>query len=715
MGIKANITTNKIEVAAQGRQGIQGLTGATGATGPQGPVGDLDDQLQVVYVSKVGNDSNSGLNFGQAKLTITAAITIASGMTPSESNQVAIQIVDSGNYAESFTLPEWVHIDGLKAGIDGTIDIDDNCIVRVRRLSNTGTGECISKLNGPGLSNVIADIMIVSAVGNEGIAVKNGQLACSITTVSVTGGSGFLVRAGSRLVFDVQYMRLNSSGRGFLTSTTGGTGNVINGNILLVDDDGTGRFIRTVVDGDVLDIQGGSFLVNQLYDLGLNSILNLFAHITTGSRSAVASAQINIVDTSGDSNLQGDLNVEGALTGPTVTGIDDRLEVLENEPPFTVSQPSDLDAFKSGGVYTLPVDNYNFTQDMSFGTDRIVVATVNGCTKFSGVCLPIITYTGTGSFISSSVAGSIIEVDDMFFSAPNGKAIEMSDGSSLILGQVVFLSCLMAADLDNIGFLTINTCAVILCDAGIMANDVGVISARLPQFNNNQDVGGSYMTLTGAASKSLIMSTIDSEPEGTESFLDIQASYGGDVAIGVGVHHIEVGSGSFFSASGRDQNDIDIQVSDVKNVTSSKSTAAIHIAPGSETATTISDGVETIIAGTYTEDIAQRFTTTAAGRLTYTGKETNVFGFAMKCLGVPTSGNNRDYSFYIRHTAFIGTVETLIPISFDPINADAGTPAKVISIGDIELSTGDFLEPIVIGVGNSINVTCSGLAFIVGP
>ena len=36
MAIKANITTNKIEVAAQGRQGVIGLTGPAGATGPQG-------------------------------------------------------------------------------------------------------------------------------------------------------------------------------------------------------------------------------------------------------------------------------------------------------------------------------------------------------------------------------------------------------------------------------------------------------------------------------------------------------------------------------------------------------------------------------------------------------------------------------------------------------------------------------------------------------
>ena len=130
----------------------------------------LTDQMQVIYVSKVGSDSDDGLNIEVPKLTIAAAITAASAMTPTSSNQVTVDIIDSGNYTESFSLPEWVHINGLNADIDVTIDLDDNCIIRIRRLANTGVGECISKLNGPVLSQVMAVIMFVSAVGNTVIA-----------------------------------------------------------------------------------------------------------------------------------------------------------------------------------------------------------------------------------------------------------------------------------------------------------------------------------------------------------------------------------------------------------------------------------------------------------------------------------------------------------------------------------------------------------------
>lgn len=380
----------------------------------------------------------------------------------------------------------------------------------------------------------------------------------------------------------------------------------------------------------------------------------------------------------------------------------------ESDPPFIVNQPSDLDEFKSGSVFTLPVNEYMFTQSMNFGTDRIVHAVENGCLKFSGVCLPTLTYEGTGVFISSSVAGAILEIDDMFLTASNGTAIGMTGGSSLILNQAVFLSCFQPADLDAMGFLTINTCAIINCDDGILSNNTEVTTVRLPQFNNGQDIGGHYLTCTGELSKSLVMTTLDVEPESSESFLDIQASFGGDISIVAGVHKTAAG-GSFFSASGRDQDDVDIQISDVKNVTSSKSTAAVHISPGNEVETVVVLDTEVIIAGTFTEDLAQRFTTNAAGRVTYGGKETTVFSFIIKFLATPASGTNKNYDFYLRLN---GTA--LVDVSFDTINVDSGTPSKAVLIGGVELSTTDFLEVIVIGRSPTpTNLTCEALAFVI--
>ena len=141
----------------------------------------------------------------------------------------------------------------------------------------------------------------------------------------------------------------------------------------------------------------------------------------------------------------------------------------------------------------------------------------------------------------------------------------------------------------------------------------------------------------------------------------------------------------------------------------SHSTVALHVADGDEIQTAITDGVETVIAGTYTTDIAQRFTVSGS-RVTYTGNETEGFGLALKCLCSNASGNNKNYDLYIKKNN-----TTLIPITLDKVNCDAGTPAKAICTGSVELSTGDFLEPVIIGIGTgNNNVTCSALAFIVG-
>lgn len=323
MSVELTSLSNKITVTADNNIGI---------SAPGVGSFSLTDQQLIIYVSKSGSDTNSGLNINESMLTIAGAMASAVALTPSVSNQITVQILDTGTYTESFTQSEFVHIDGQNAAVDGEIDLEDNCILRLRRLAHTaGNGSCVSKINGSGLSKVIADLMVISSSTNEGIFLKNGQLGVTVGTVLCNAGSSFIVRAGSTLVFDVQYMNLSNSGRGFLTSTTGGTGNVINGNILLVDDDGTGRFIRTVVTGDVVDIQGGSFMVNSLYDMGLNSSLNIFAHKTTGTRLAVATAQINIIDTSGDSHVQGvifrDVQSISATTVTQAKG--DSLHVLD--------------------------------------------------------------------------------------------------------------------------------------------------------------------------------------------------------------------------------------------------------------------------------------------------------------------------------------------------------------------------------------------------
>ena len=77
---------------ATGATGSIGLTGATGSTGPIGATGLEAEVLNVLYVSKSGNDSNDGKALGRSFLTIKAACAVATAGTTI--------FVKSGDYTE---------------------------------------------------------------------------------------------------------------------------------------------------------------------------------------------------------------------------------------------------------------------------------------------------------------------------------------------------------------------------------------------------------------------------------------------------------------------------------------------------------------------------------------------------------------------------------------------------------------------------------------
>jgi len=304
---------NGISIAAKGTQGSKGTPGTV----------DLIDQAQLVYVSKVGVDGNSGLNIDSAKSTLTAAITTAIAMTPSQANQITIQIVDTGDYIEEITLPEWVHLFGPNASTGGRITISDNCIVELRRSSNTlTTSQCIRKLSAGGLSRVTLDLMIVAS-GQEGVRCDSGSINLTFAAMVIDNGEGLVAKDASKVTFNIQTVIMTDNTDFIITTSAGGGANAFYGEILRVEDDDTCRFIKLNVPLDTVDIQGGSVVVQKLYNLSDNAILNLYVNTATGTRVLGTGSQANVMDLAGVSNLQGDLNIEGNLTGPSMTAKED--------------------------------------------------------------------------------------------------------------------------------------------------------------------------------------------------------------------------------------------------------------------------------------------------------------------------------------------------------------------------------------------------------
>lgn len=83
---------------------ITSADGSVTITNPAGIAGDIDlsvaimgvDEMQIYHVGKHGNDANSGLTIGTAKLTFGNAITTAVASVPGAANRFAIVCIDDG-------------------------------------------------------------------------------------------------------------------------------------------------------------------------------------------------------------------------------------------------------------------------------------------------------------------------------------------------------------------------------------------------------------------------------------------------------------------------------------------------------------------------------------------------------------------------------------------------------------------------------------------
>lgn len=85
---------------ATGLTGATGATGATGSTGPIGATGSAGVAQNVLYVSKSGNDLNSGTDLSNAKLTIASAVTAANALQAINPSGVTVIMVKAGDYTE---------------------------------------------------------------------------------------------------------------------------------------------------------------------------------------------------------------------------------------------------------------------------------------------------------------------------------------------------------------------------------------------------------------------------------------------------------------------------------------------------------------------------------------------------------------------------------------------------------------------------------------
>ncbi len=372
---------------------------------------------------------------------------------------------------------------------------------------------------------------------------------------------------------------------------------------------------------------------------------------------------------------------------------------------FRIDDPAvDLADFLVGSTYELPAGTYIFNEPPDWGVRNVDLITANGCYLWETRCptSPHL-YSGTAPFIINTGSGISLFMEDTAIAPATAKIFDLSNGGTLLLDHCGLIAT-DVGDVNGFGFVTIETSAMVACGDGLTCTDISSkIAAQGIQWNNGLNTGGNCIEVAGTIPPVIEVRGIDSQPKSNESFFLIASAWTGDAVITSGVHSTTSG-GTFFNASGKDQTDVDIILSNVRNVKNSTYTieatlGTVHSAgvPISNTQTTASvlntPAIVEVNTGTANEEWrlinAERWTLSAAGRFTYIGKE-DITALVGIISTVDASGGGQGDAIGV-YAAKNGTVND------DSLGRSIAAAGEQIGTAvEIEMSTNDYLEQFIV-------------------
>lgn len=124
-----------------------------------------------VYVSKDGNDTNTGLTLDNLKLTIGSAITQATTLLGAGATGVRIEVLDGGTYVENVALPNFVALEAPAATFVGSIDMMVSTVNLNRHYASTPS-YCLKMQNDATSSHGFYKVNILDGRGVDGTLVS---------------------------------------------------------------------------------------------------------------------------------------------------------------------------------------------------------------------------------------------------------------------------------------------------------------------------------------------------------------------------------------------------------------------------------------------------------------------------------------------------------------------------------------------------------------
>ncbi len=367
-----------------------------------------------------------------------------------------------------------------------------------------------------------------------------------------------------------------------------------------------------------------------------------------------------------------------------------------------VGAKSDLPA-PSGGVITLAADTeYLFTDDVSVGTDRIVLSS-GTLVSAQDSSIAALTYTGTGNmFTAIGVSNKITRIT---INCPNGAVFDI-DGSSTGIFQLFDMTVgicktigtwkdLFGSQITNVAFGSITTGGLLFTGAhGIFlssGNLFGIAAGTLFDLGtatfNSLSITSSFPDV--AAGATFLSGAADSANINTGGFATVQ-----DV--------IQSGLGAALSGITTDDDQWQFSINSDVSDTAPDGLLSFNT-PTTTTIATVDTPV--LINGTWTSEAFSQFTLTAAGRATYTGVKDVRLPVSIGTTIEAASGTNKDITLYL---ALNGTVIA----NSKTVNQVGSNDQKNTSImWQLDLVMGDFLEVFIENNTDAVDLVVNKASF----
>lgn len=366
-----------------------------------------------------------------------------------------------------------------------------------------------------------------------------------------------------------------------------------------------------------------------------------------------------------------------------------------------VNSIDDLPDAVNSVISTPPDMTYVWAPGVQMGSTRIAAGANNSFLAFNGFQAPA-DYTGTNPFITV-ISGSL-QIKDMTFTCPNSTFIDISGGGVLLIDNIGVIDCELFFNASGSPFV-ISSAQIFNCTNGITVSGSNIIVGNLIQVAFIASTGTlidlSTATFLEYEQANCILNTTGTAMSGLAGSGNIVAN----------VEAI-VGGCNFVNATTPLNN---ISPSDIRWSFSKNSGVADSTFTGNSFLTTtetvtISDiGVFVAIAGTnWSSTIAERFTTTAAGILTYIA-ETDINVQILLTSTIEKVGGGTDQ--LCARIAINGTTQ-----SETESCTENASPTSVTSQGLFNLSNGDTIQGFVANVDATANiiVDLSNLSIING-